>query len=446
MGGSKTKKIGVGLIVVGLILLVGSSLLYFDPTLGHRAALAFYEPPKGMTAEVAASSESEVPVILDLAVNPLFERHPGAMAVAQSEERLMAMAQGLSVAYNFKLKDVHPWFGMVSGTIPLNQKEALLADPRVVRMAMDRVIRVPTPFEFRALSEKEIEITLELETLWAEEGRGEGVAVAVLDSGVDERYVDVKEAWGVLDGSHDLFGHGTAVCGIIRETAPEADVYSIRVLDEYGMGRTSDIIRGLEMALENIEQRPLLVNMSLGTLPEAFWDPLGTAARMAAEYQGVIITAAAGNTGTSPVLSPASSPGTIAVGALDASGEPAEYTSYGPEVDTATYGDVVVQWGAERRSMRGTSFAAPRVCGLLACKLSGKAVEDVDERELVRSSCVDIFEPGRDPKTGWGLMVGSLVAEAPLEEEQPLGGKYPLLVVGSSAFIVLGVVLLKRGE
>ena len=98
-----------------------------------------------------------------------------------------------------------------------------------------------------------------------ETGRGRGVRIAVLDSGIEWRHPDLDglepgddvlvEDDGVLpivkpgDGT-DLFGHGTAVADIIRRTAPEASIGSFRVLGGRLSSRTPIISAGVAAAIE----------------------------------------------------------------------------------------------------------------------------------------------------------------------------------------------------
>src|SRR5512142_1975676 len=82
---------------------------------------------------------------------------------------------------------------------------------------------------------------------WAWGGStGQGVKVAVIDSGIDasheavggrvEGYVAITEGEEGptydMEPHRDLFGHGTACAGIIRAAAPDCELYSIRVLSE----------------------------------------------------------------------------------------------------------------------------------------------------------------------------------------------------------------------
>uniref|UniRef100_UPI002351CE5C S8 family serine peptidase n=1 Tax=Alkalibacillus haloalkaliphilus TaxID=94136 RepID=UPI002351CE5C len=105
---------------------------------------------------------------------------------------------------------------------------------------------------------------------------GEGVSVAVLDTGVDRSHEDLNVAGGysVFDDSengdpyYDANGHGTHVAGTVAAVnndlgvvgvAPEADVYAVKVLDNDGGGSYAGIAEGIEWAIQNDMD---IINMS----------------------------------------------------------------------------------------------------------------------------------------------------------------------------------------
>ncbi|MFF1398069.1 S8 family serine peptidase [Streptomyces sp. NPDC058287] len=168
---------------------------------------------------------------------------------------------------------------------------------------------------------------------------GKGVTVAVLDSGVDYSHPDLGGALGKghkVVGGYDFVnrdadptddnGHGTHVAGIIAGraaekggvtgVAPGANLLAYKVMDDAGEGYTSDIVAGIEAAVDPANpHRADVVNMSLGGYGDGR-DPLGTAAT-AATKAGVVVVASAGNDGpgSGTVGTPAAADGVIAVGA-----------------------------------------------------------------------------------------------------------------------------------
>jgi subtilisin family serine protease len=138
---------------------------------------------------------------------------------------------------------------------------------------------------------------------------GEGVKVAVLDSGINLSHPDLRDniygGYNAIDprkAPEDTFGHGTHVAGIfaginneigVIGTAPKANLYAVKVID-VNSGYISDVIEGLQWCIDNGMQ---VVNMSIG-LPEDI-DALHEAITAAYE-QGIVLVAAAGNYG--PIL------------------------------------------------------------------------------------------------------------------------------------------------
>jgi subtilisin family serine protease len=145
---------------------------------------------------------------------------------------------------------------------------------------------------------------------------GNGIHVAVLDSGfstssqqdlTDDRIQFVS----VVDSNqsrHDGDGHGTHVAGIIGGTgaanvkyggtAPGASIYSVKVLNDQGLGTVGDIIGGLTWVYEHPEANIRVVSMSVGApvTQSYFTDPLTLAAKALVD-KGIVVVAAAGNNG-----------------------------------------------------------------------------------------------------------------------------------------------------
>lgn len=128
--------------------------------------------------------------------------------------------------------------------------------------------------------------------------RGRGVAVAVIDSGVNPGHPHVSGVAGgvridlsgdVSEDWVDRLGHGTAVFAAIQEKAPEADLYAVRVFDD----RLRTTVRALVAAIDWAAQREVrVVNLSLGTLREDHAGVLEGAVGRLAEAGGVVVAAA----------------------------------------------------------------------------------------------------------------------------------------------------------
>jgi subtilisin family serine protease len=217
-------------------------------------------------------------------------------------------------------------------------------------------------------------------------GTGRGVRVAILDSGVDATHpalasLTVRESWGVVvtedgtklvpDRAGDAFGHGTAVAHVIHEVAPEAEIGSFKVLD-VGEGGGSGTAAALEAAVtEAIARGYHLVNCSFGTpaRPVVFrhfkqWID-------AAYLRDVHVVTACNNADYARPEWPAHFPSVIAVNMGRIEGDAFHFRP-GHLVEFFARGEKVrVPWlRHEWKTVTGSSYAAPRVAGLVARLLS----------------------------------------------------------------------------
>lgn len=247
---------------------------------------------------------------------------------------------------------------------------------------------------------------------------GKGVKVAILDTGIDSTHPDlrgaVKGGYNAVGNSRsvrDRNGHGTHVAGIIasrknrlgiRGIAPEVDLYAVKVLDDRGSGKVSDLIEGIEWAVQN---KMDIINMSVGTREnnQTLREAVENAARA-----GVIMVAAAGNNGPSPntVLYPAKYPEVISVGAVSKDRKIADFSARGAEVDVVAPGkDIYSTWpGGGYRTLSGTSMAAPHVTGVVAQLLSAGAVKSASSIRSYIDSTAERLPGASRSEQGAGLI------------------------------------------
>ncbi|WNC17054.1 S8 family peptidase [Brevibacillus brevis] len=213
------------------------------------------------------------------------------------------------------------------------------------------------------------------ERLW-KRGRGEGVNIAVIDTGISRDHYDLRDRikGGVNLVSGRQNGHGTHVAGIIVAelnqkgivgVSPEAHLYDVRAFGEDGKSSLATILRAIRWSVEN---RMDIVNMSFG-MPQ-YSEALARAVERA-RNQGIIMVASAGNNG-GEVEYPARYKGVIGVSAIDQKGKLADFSSRGKGANTKAPGvDILSTWpGNQFRTLNGTSMAAPHVTGLKALELS----------------------------------------------------------------------------
>lgn len=211
---------------------------------------------------------------------------------------------------------------------------------------------------------------------WAWGGAtGAGVRVAVVDSGVDDDVagavsVEVDADTGEVryeDGPHeDRYGHGTACAGIIRRAAPDASIYSVRVLGPTLKGTGAAFAAGLRWALDNGMH---VCNLSLSTRSRDYFDVLHELADEA-YFKGVLLVSAINNVDAPSYPSQYSSVFSVAARAGD---DPFSFAyNPSPPVEFGAPGlDVEVAWaGGKRMKVTGNSFAAAHITGLVTRVLS----------------------------------------------------------------------------
>lgn len=210
------------------------------------------------------------------------------------------------------------------------------------------------------------------------DGRGRGVRVAVIDSGIDATHPDVGGVAGAVafeldpdadtgyravEGPHDdLYGHGTACAAIIRALAPAVELYSVRVLGAQLTGKALIFAAGVEWALDHGMH---VVNLSLSTANDDYYGAFHELADRAA-HANVMLVAAMNNVRKptypseySSVFSVAAHEGHDPEELRHNPAPPAEWGAPGIEVRLAwlQHGHVLAT---------GNSFATPHVAGHVA--------------------------------------------------------------------------------
>ena len=247
--------------------------------------------------------------------------------------------------------------------------------------------------------------------------RGEGILVAVIDSGIDAKHPALKgavlEEFEVVEapkGSADI--HGTAVASIIaaREgmtgVAPQAMLLSVKAFApdrKYGrtLGNTYDLLRGIDWA---VSKKAKVLNLSFAG-PR---DPLLQAALNAAAQRGVVLVGAAGNKGPkAPPAYPGAYDKVIAATATDAKDRLYKNANRGDYVAIAAP-DVDILAAAGKKGYgvtSGTSMAAAYVSGSLALVMQGSPqMTSQDAFDRIAGTAKDLGEDGKDPNFGHGLL------------------------------------------
>jgi subtilisin len=212
---------------------------------------------------------------------------------------------------------------------------------------------------------------------WAWGGStGKDVSVCILDSGIERDHPMVGELAGAVavevgeddeitvvdDAEGDLCGHGTACAGIVRSLAPDAELFSVRVLGAGFTGSGSALLGGLRWA---VEQGFDVINMSLSTTKSQFAGLLHEVADRAYFKRSVLVASAH----NMPVESyPWRFSSVISVGSHEEPEAETFYYNPDPPVEFFARGvDVEVAWlGRTQARSTGNSFATPHMSGICA--------------------------------------------------------------------------------
>lgn len=220
---------------------------------------------------------------------------------------------------------------------------------------------------------------------------GKGIRVGILDTGIDYNHEDLKGnykgGYNFVDNNNDPMdrnGHGTHVAGTIAAedndvgvigVAPQAHLYSVKVLSYDSTGTASDIISGLEWSVDN---RMQVINMSLGS------DESSVSVQRAVDNTynaGVLVVVAAGNSGNAAGIGnnvdyPAKYNSVVSVGATDINDNRASFSSTGPRLELSAPGVNILSTlngGINKYgTLSGTSMSCPHVTGAAALIMSAE--------------------------------------------------------------------------
>jgi subtilisin family serine protease len=235
--------------------------------------------------------------------------------------------------------------------------------------------------------------------------QGQGVVVAVIDTGADLNHEDLVE--NLLPGKNfvelgkppkDDSGHGSHVSGIICASnnnlgvvgvAPKCKVIPVKVLDAKGNGKLENVAKGVYWAAD---QGVDFITMSLGSQNPV---PLVKEAIDYAAKKGCVAFCAAGNSGkTRQIFYPAAYPNVIGIGAIDENFNRANFSCTGPDLDFLAPGVQILSTVPENwyAILSGTSMANPFVVGLAALLLSYKRNNGLDLKLETSNDYIDIFK------------------------------------------------------
>ena len=280
--------------------------------------------------------------------------------------------------------------------------------------------------------------------------QGEGVTIAVIDTGVDG---SVAELAGAVVGGADFSGlgssngqkpvgtdgpeHGTMVASLaagrgtnsadgVIGSAPAASILSISI--GFGEGQTTSDDQIAAAVRFAVDKGADVINMSL-TRNTLDWPVSWDDAFLYAMDHDVVIVAAAGNrgSGTTEVGAPATMPGVLTVGGVDIKGQASfDASSQGITIGVSAPSEELVGVipGGQHVKWSGTSGATPIVAGVVA--LVRSAHPELDASNVINriiATARDVGVRGADPIYGFGLIdaKAAVGASVPRVSENPMG-------------------------
>lgn len=279
--------------------------------------------------------------------------------------------------------------------------------------------------------------------------RGKGVVVAVVDTGVAyENYSDGSHTYRLISDlaqtkfvpgynfvnhtthANDDNQHGTHVAGTIAQSTNNArgvtgiafkvSIMPVKVLDSGGYGTFADVADGIRWAADHGAK---VINLSLGSASPS--TIVHKAVNYARNNKGVVVVAAAGNSGTGQLGYPAAYRSVVSVAATNVNQTLAWYSQYGsgldisgPGGDTSADADhngkvdgILQQTIYENNPLRsgyfyfqGTSMATPHVAAVAALIRSRGITQAANIIKALLYSAVDLGAPGYDTQYGYGLV------------------------------------------
>jgi type VII secretion-associated serine protease mycosin len=305
---------------------------------------------------------------------------------------------------------------------------------------------------------------------------GDGVTVAVVDTGVDATHPDL--VGNVLsgtdftgaggDGHRDDNGHGTAMASLIAGhghgdagamgIAPKAKILPVRAM----VAAFSDARSAAEGIGWASERGARVMCMAFGAGSNELVERKAIEQAQAA---GIVLVAAVGNKPkASTVGYPASYPGVVAVGGVDRQGNHADLSVSGPEVTLVAPAVDMISAAPNGKYQQGvgTSAATAIVAGVAALvRAKYPALSAAEVVHRLTATATDKGPPGRDDEYGYGIVdpVAALTADVPplspsstpsapeangptaAAEPSPPPNRTPIVLIGVGVLILTGAAV-----
>lgn len=244
------------------------------------------------------------------------------------------------------------------------------------------------------------------------------IKVAILDSPIDIQCDEfspnsIKQQYviSLSDSAKQNTEHATAICSIILANtnmdkgsiglASGIEVYSYVVSDGSTPIKVQDIVRGIDMA---IEDKVDVINLSFGSYNYSAEEDM--AIRRAIE-NNIVVVASFGSRGDHRGMYPSVLNGVISVGAVDSVNDLLPTSNYGDSLSVVApgYNLICGVGNGNYRVLSGSSFSTPIVTSLAAIiKSKNKNLKPDEVKGLIEANCKDIGTPGKDQYYGSGLV------------------------------------------
>lgn len=270
-------------------------------------------------------------------------------------------------------------------------------------------------------------------TFWKKGYMGNGVKVAVIDTGVNNipdlknvvkrvsfvkddpktKTIDESDPW---DRGHDGEGHGTSVAAVIGAqiggktfntkisdiigVAPKVQLYSLKYADGTKDGSIGEVIEAINWSIQH--------KMDIINLSSSIYENNSSLKKAIdkAVKAGIIFVASAGNEGSSTPTYPARYSNVIAVSSVGKNKKCSDFSNIGTAIDFAAPGDYIPTINSKGQFFyaSGTSYAAPHVAGLMALLKEKYPYSSSSELiQKLKASALDLGSKGKDTKYGYGL-------------------------------------------
>lgn len=458
--------------VLGTIVIAASLFAFLITTgilAGFGEAIGGY-PASSMMASAKildVEEKGEVDVIVELT---------GSMTQAVSQQNMVI--QKISILGGVVTGRVFRTVNAVRVSMDASQLQPLAADPNVYRIIPVEIYFAPVDWDRQViLPQLENSNTiLDVDKLWDMGQTGDGIVVAVVDTGINEDMEWLqRDGRSVVIDSYELYGdwvhwHGSACASCVASQhpeylgmAPDADLLDVEVFQPVngGVGASNwDIIQGWEWVASWKTQtnRFVICTNSFGA-PSIYtgcggWDRpciICEAANNMVLVHNIPMVIAAGNHypyENPQVNCPGQARYVLTVGATDDDNIIAPFSNTGPTSDGNAKPDVVAPGisintfddDGDLIIVSGTSFSTPLTAGVMACIAEGNTGYDAVQYEnAIRDGARDLGPNGFDYSYGYGLVDGDnalnmLKSEMPSNSYTYIVAILPFVGVGIATY------------